>query len=145
MRLLVVLVLCVGCVDGVMDSDDRIDDRVDDRVGRVVGSLQIPEGFAACSAITELAAQSAATLDGRCGVTVEVHVECAPSAQLHSWIRLGVLADGELWAHEDTRYSCGDEVARVFTVPCDAFSIIGGATFDHPETATDVSCQSEPI
>jgi hypothetical protein len=141
MRLLLVAVVSLaGCVDRPIDSGERgLAEEAPTLHNDVLGTSP---GTSSCSVTTELSALSTQSLEGMCGLAVTVHVNCDASRQLYKWIRVGVIVDGELFDHIDTGYACDRDVAQTFSVPCDAVSIVGGATLDHPETGEDVSCES---
>jgi hypothetical protein len=142
MRTLALLVLCAGCVELEMDPAERHDLAPDDHAALA----EIPDPPASCTAVTNMAAQSATEFTpDSCAATVDVEVACSARAQVSSWMRIGLVVDGGEPRVFDLEYGCNKTFSHTFSVPCEAQAIYGGATFDHPQNRTDVSCVSESI
>lgn len=155
-----VLVTFAGCVDVVVRPGPDVDTDTDD-VGdpTAPGALAVdaspiegeveddlpepppaePPGWARCEAeVMPLSLD-----DGTCVARVSVRFDCSRRAQTFTWARIGVLAGEEELGSKDLAYTCRSTVVHVFEIPCDdKLEIIGGATFDHPQSAEDVSCES---
>ena len=132
--------------------------RTDRRVGDLATTASIPTPR--CSVIATAAAPAPAqrathgTLGSleaasatTCGVTVTAIIDCVPSGLTHSRFQFGVLIDGEpsIRSSGDLREVCGRPVIQTFGVPCDAQSVVGAVTFDHPILGVATACVSDSL
>lgn len=98
--------------------------------------------------LAALGSQSLTLSSNECNATVTVIVDCSLSAQTHSELQLAVLIDGEPAARSpygNLRYVCNTALVQSITVPCNAQSIVGVATFKDPTRGVATTCVSDSL
>ena len=156
-QVMAVLVLATfaGCVDGAVRLGPDVDPE-DPEVGGLAAPVPLaldsrpsddntqdpapgdPESAGCEATIMRLSLD-----DGSCMARVSVRFDCSRHTQRHTWARVGIIADDKILGSKDLEYTCRSTVVHTFAIPCDdKLELTGAATFDHPQTAEDLWCES---